>query len=220
KHDETIKKTVQAFNERFKATPGFKALDWRWVKAMAWQETGANSKEWDTKTLQIGNKGDPGLSVVKGGNNADEREKVKAVVPKDLQDALAKEKMTAELNIRAGVAYLFYVAARPRLKLVTVDDDKTPRTYTLQANEFPSTVAGKLKTTKDVIMKDSGLTDESVRKLPKNYTIKYHLAHTEYQIQGWDAWENAIKNYNGGGVATYLDDVKARYGKIVKVFTQ
>lgn len=218
-HDETIKKAIQSLNERFKGTPGFKPLDWRWVKAMAWQETGANSGQWDAKPLQIGNKGDPGLSVVKGGNSADEKAKVKAVVPKELQEEL-KKGMTAELNIKAGVAYLFYIAARPRLKFVTVIDDPTPRTYTLQDKEFPSTVAGKLKTTADVILKDSGLTPESVRKLPKKATIKYRLAHTEYQVGGWGDWEAAIKEYNGGGVKHYLEEVKARYEKIVKVFAE
>jgi hypothetical protein len=219
-YDKTVKDIVKSLNDRYKATPGFKSLDWRWVKAMLWQETGANNKDWATKPLQIGKAGDPGLSVVKGGNDATERGKVKAVIPKDVSDAVNKGAITPELNIKAGVAYLYYRAAFPKLNLVTVDDNLTVKEYELGKDEYPSTVAGKLKTTVDVIMKDSGLTAESVKKLPKNAKIKYHPAHTEWQVSGWNDWESAIKDYNGGGVKTYLEEVKGHYRKIILVFPE
>lgn len=34
-------------------------------------------------------------------------------------------------------------------------------------------------------------------------------------ISGWESWEDAIQYYNGGGNATYYEDVKAAYNKLV-----
>lgn len=220
KHDVTAKRIVVAYNGRFGTSAGFKALDWRWVKAMLWQESGAKSNAWDSRPLQIGNPGDPGLTVVKGESSSAECEKVNAVVPQDLQMRLKKEKMTPELNIEAGVAYLFYMATFRSLKRGTVDDNKNIVTYKLEKNELPSTVAGKLGTTTAVILADSGLTQETVKRMKPEATIRYHKAHEAWQIGGWSDWMTAIHAYNGGGVARYEIEVKRRYDKIVQVFAE
>lgn len=57
-----IRRTVDEYNRHLSNTPGYQPLDWRWIKAIIWVETGAHSLAWNRQPMQIGNPGDPGLN--------------------------------------------------------------------------------------------------------------------------------------------------------------
>jgi hypothetical protein len=208
--DSAIKQEVDSYNQRLKRTPGFLELDWRWVKAMVWTEVkaGPDSSAWSSSPMQIGNRGDPGLKVVQNGLDHSD-----LVVPAEVRTAL-KSGAAGTLNIRAGVAYLYHCAAFPHYKLTEIIDNPMIETYQLAAGETPSGVAGRLGTTVDEIMRQSGLDAAKASKLRVGAALKYRKAHQAWQITGWLAWEKAIHEYNGGGDIEYVSKVKRAYAKI------
>jgi hypothetical protein len=63
-YDDIIRSTVDQYNVHLaRTTPHSFALDWKLVKAMVWTETGADSRKWAVRPMQIGNPGDPGLGA-------------------------------------------------------------------------------------------------------------------------------------------------------------
>ena len=64
-YDETIKREVAFYNQKFAGVANYVPLDWRIVKAMVWSEVMAgpdgNPTEWQTRPMQIGVTGDPGF---------------------------------------------------------------------------------------------------------------------------------------------------------------
>ena len=75
-YDEVIKKEVAFYNQKFNGIADFVPLDWRYVKAMVWTEVMAgpagNSKEWQSRPIQVGIPGDPSLpTLARGGENTD-----------------------------------------------------------------------------------------------------------------------------------------------------
>src|SRR5258708_2415509 len=134
RYDDVIRREVDYYNKFFsdpKVYPGFTPLDWRLVKAMVWQESGGpdyKPAQWGRRPMQIGRFArDKGFEAVKTG-----AENTRLFVPQELRDKLNHQPMDGELNVRAGIAYL-YDRARPRMK--TQVDDPTVREETLTAGD-------------------------------------------------------------------------------------
>jgi LysM repeat protein len=207
-YDETIKSEVEFYNNKFKDTPNFKPLDWRAVKAMLWTEnlggpTPNNAQgEWEKRPLQIGVPGDPGLGVIQNG-----RENSDLVTTSETRSELLKDS-NGKNNIRAGVAYLYTRTLESGIREVI--DDSNIQTYKIQKGDSIDTIAKNLGTTRDNILKNSGLTING--KLSLGQEIKYQKAHQERYVSGWKDWKSTVRGYNGN--ATWGTDAKGNQVKI------
>jgi hypothetical protein len=214
-YDQKIKTEVSTLNKKFAATtPNFKELDWRKVKAMVWVEVqaGPDSDAWKSNPLQIGNAGDPGLPALKEG-----KEHTDLIVSDELRTKLKQlGKMNAEIGLKAGVAWLFRKAAKFEHKEVV--DSAASSTYTMKAGDTLEKIARDQGTTIDILMKDNAIDAAAAKKLQPGKVLKFRKAHKQWQISGWQDWDQAIKDYNGGGDPKYLDKVTNEFKKIARFF--
>jgi len=67
-YDCDIQIAVHEYNRHLANVAGYRSLDWHFIKAMTWVETGAGVPEWKSSPIQIGNPGDPGLTALLSGN--------------------------------------------------------------------------------------------------------------------------------------------------------
>lgn len=211
-YDDTIKSEVAYYNEKFKNTPSFRPLDWRLVKAMVWTEVLAGPKgdkvQWEKYPLQIGRFGaDPGYAVVKSG-----RENSDLVTSADFRRQIQTD-VTGKNNIRAGIAYLYTRAMEVSQREVV--DNANMQAYKIIKGDTIDKVAKTLGTTKDNIMKNSGLTVENVGSLKIGQEIKFQKAHIERYTSGWKDWTQTVNAYNGGGDPNYADKIERAY-QIIK----
>lgn len=101
-YDDLIRREIEEYNQRFKATPGFRALDWNLAKAILWVESGGpGNPAWTSRAMRIADRGDPGFHVLRGG-----QESVPAIISDNLRMALSGDINDPRINIRAGIAYL------------------------------------------------------------------------------------------------------------------
>jgi uncharacterized Zn-binding protein involved in type VI secretion len=219
-YDEEIKKAVDEVNARFKKTPGYKALNWKLVKAILWTEVrgGPTTDGWKNRPMQMGNefggKRDPGwlyLSETLTGKllkkDPNYKDKVRVIAPADLKTQMDQfGKDDPATNIRAGVYWLAYKIAR--VEQVSVDDSTEVITYYLKPGQNPDSVKESLGTTAEAIRHDNpGWNPNSLT------SFNYHKAHPEWKVTGWrltpdktkDPWEDAVRIYNGGGDVDYMD---------------
>ncbi len=239
-YDETIKKEVANYNQKFSAQKfagkftNFVPLDWHWVKAMLWTEVQAgpknNSEQWTKLPMQIGRfAADPAYDVVSGKSNETDKEKTKLVTPDELyQNVQNKSSVVGNLNVRAGIAYL-YIAA---IDEVDFDDDEIVnpilQTYTIKSGDKLSALISKavIKTTQTNIIKNTvGLTKENVANLKPGQVISYQEAKPVRNISRWKDWMMAIKNYNSKkpsekGDPMYLDKINRAYRIIISRVSQ
>lgn len=207
-YDETIKTEVELYNNKFKDTPNFKPLDWRAVKAMLWTEnlggpTPNNGQgEWEKRPLQIGVPGDPGLGVIQNG-----RENSDLVTTSETRSELTKDS-NGKNNIKAGIAYLYTRTLESGIREVI--DDKNIQAYKIKKGDTIDLISKNLGTTRENILKNSGLTLNS--KLSLGQEIKYQKAHQERYVSGWKDWKSTIRGYNGN--ATWGTDEKGNQVKI------
>lgn len=213
-YDATIKTEVSAYNTKFNNVGGYKPLDWRLVKAMVWTEIFAGPKgdkvQWETYPMQIGRfSADAGASVVKNG-----RENSDLITTAELRSQLQKN-ITGHNNIRAGIAYLLTIAIRNKVGLREVIENPNIETYRIQASDKSGldAIAKRLGTTTDNILQNSGISKNAVLKIGQE--IKYQKARSERYIQGWQDWLEAVKDYNGGGDANYMEKINRAY-QIIK----
>lgn len=215
-YDQLIKQEVSQYNARFDTVtdynPPFVDLDWRWVKAMAWNESGPNSRAWNKNPLQIGNPGDAGLGVVKNAKDHSD-----LVIPQNLRDALKTSKLTSQLSIRAGIAYLYFKDSKTKF-LPTIFDSSAVSTYVVKKGDTLSSIAHAQKTTVDELIQENGLKKADLLHIGQQ--LKFKLAHGEWAISGWDDWQTAIRAYNGGGDKDYLQKVNSAYMQIITKFSK
>lgn len=204
-YDETIKTEVAYYNRKFRGVGGFVPLDWRYVKAMVWTEVmaGPTNAAWQTKPMQIGVTGDPGLGVVRGGT-----ENSNLITTDELRRQLQSD-ATGKNNLKAGIAYLFTIAIRnspnqkDRVDFRDAIDDPTVQKHIIAPGETAETVAKKFKTTIGNIIKNTpGLTKENVGNLSVGQEINFQKAHSESYIVSWRDWKSTIRAYNGNAERT------------------
>jgi len=212
KYDETIKKEVAYYNDFFsKHYPeGFQPLDWRRVKAMLWVEVEGpdvpNPIEWLVWPMQIGRKRlDPGMPAVKYGLENTDR-----YVPEDLRYKLQHQRMTAELNIRAGVGYLYDRAIANWKNLWRVTDP-TVQEYQVQPGDTLEGIAKAKHTTVGELLQDNNLNKDTATSIRPNDRLKYRLAT---EVPQWYDWPTASFRYNARGNPNYAAEVERNYRKI------
>src|SRR5262249_37800231 len=211
-YEEIIKREVEYYNNFFrnKYPESFQPLDWRRVKAMLWVEVkgpddSRDPNEWLVWPMQIGRrKVDPGMNAVKYG-----RENTDRYVPAELRNKLQRQHMTAELNIRAGIAYL-YDRAIASWKTLWKIDDPAVRTYKIEKGDTLEGLARRLHTTVGELLQANGLDKEAKLKLGK--PLRYRLAH---EVPQWRDWPTASFLYNSGrNDPDYGNKVERNYIKI------
>jgi hypothetical protein len=95
--DANIKLVVADFNTRLGSTPGFKALEWRLVKAMVWVESGGpDNATRKLRPMQIGSPGDAGLAAL-----LSDKEGGELILTPEMNKRLATGS-SGEANIKPG----------------------------------------------------------------------------------------------------------------------
>ena len=201
--DTSIKSEVTAYNVRFAGTAGFTPVNWLLVKAMVWNESGGPdhpSQAWAGRVMQIGNAGDPAYGVLRAGS-----EGASLVLPADLKTLLAKDDNVnrPEINVRAGIAYLYTRMALYGIHSVISPWAVCPApTYTVLANDSFDRIAKKVGTTVENLQANNKVKPTALRP---GMVLTYDPASMERYVSGWRKFQTAIvaDRYNGGGDAEY-----------------
>ena len=215
----TIEAAVQDVNTRLQPTT---PLDPDWVRAMMAVETrpGTDARQYDP--MQVANKGDPALPVMKaGGEHTDLVNPQiagllagKTQTPRkndrwDYASVPEAERMDAATSVIAGVTWLASKASQASQKKVTEGE---VRDYVVQPGDSFARIAGKEKSTTAHLQSLNPGVDPA--KLKPNQVIKVQNARMEWYISSWLSWEDAAVAYNGGGDPDYLKKLKAQYALI------
>lgn len=197
-YDCEIRMTVDEFNRHLSRTPGFKALDWKLIKAMLWTETGAGNPEWKTKPMQIGVAGDPGLKALLSGTEGGE-----LILPSAWQARLSFGSVTTipSHNIRAGVAYLLMRMAYFEYRTVLSPNAATIEEVKVSPGDSLAKIARKHGSTPDILKR----LNDGVSTLQVGQTLKFQKGRVERVITGWRSISTTMiaQRYNGGGDPNY-----------------
>lgn len=120
-YDCEIRSAVNEYNYHLSKTAGYFPLDWQFIKAMIWVESGAESSAWKTKPIQIGIPGDPGLMSFLSGNEGGN-----LIIPPSMKNHLSTSVATSipSYNIRAGIGYMLMRMANFEYKTIPDSDTK------------------------------------------------------------------------------------------------
>lgn len=184
--------TVNEYNRHLSETSGYRPLDWQFIKAMVWVETGAESKKWGSNPIQIGNPGDPGLQSLLSGNEGGS-----LIIPPVWKGQLTIGTAVTipTHNIRAGIGYLLMRMANYAIKSVP-DSDSTIYEVKVQAGDSIAKLA-----------KENGSTIEAMQKLNPTahvlrpgQSLKYQKATLRKVITGWKSitTSSIATSYNVG----------------------
>lgn len=205
KWDDEIYRAVNEFNLHLSKTPNYKNLDWQYIKAMVWVETGAESKQWNIKPIQIGVPGDAGLPDLLL-NKSPNKEDYELIVPKSWRSQLTKISVTTMPihNIRAGIAYLLKRLAKFEYQTIS-DADTNIYQVTVKSGDTLEKIAKKKNTTIDVLRTLNPDIDE--RKLKLGQILKYQKASRRRVISGWQNISTAViaSRYNGNRDKKYAE---------------
>jgi LysM repeat protein len=196
-HDKEIQAAVAEFNQHLLGTTGYQALEWRFIKAMIWVESGAGSPAWKTSPIQIGNPGDPGLSSLLSGKEGGE-----LILPPQVQSTLTPLLATtmAAHSIRAGIGYLLMKLANFAFQNVA-DADTAVYEITVKSGDSLDKIARAHGTTIETLKK----MNPAAQVLKPGQVLKYHKAAIKKVIIGWKqvTTANIAVYYNGGGDSSY-----------------
>ncbi len=221
-YEAIVKKVVAEHNERLQPT---NPLDYHLVLGMIETETGGSQKAYEKDPMQIANTGDYALETLNqkrvGLTNLD-RTKVQTLGTKlgDASFAYLKDNrttprkngawdytnqtLTPEESIRGGVSWLCYNAAQ--FGYATHVQEAVVVSYVVQEKDTLERIAKKSGSTTQVIQKyNPQIKPESLQIGTK---LTFPKAERVLTITGWDSWEKAIEEYNGGGDKNYLTKVK------------
>jgi hypothetical protein len=191
-YDTLIQTEVNDYNQRLATTPGFLKIDWKVFKAVVWVESGGTSQAaWKARAMQIGNKGDPGYSVVKEGKEA-----APLVMSDKLkQDITAGDINKPELNIRAGIAYALTRLVTSEMRSVD-DKDPTINEYTVVPGDSLDAIARKVGSTVASLKQ----LNPTANVLQPKQKLKWRKASIQRVITGWMAANssNLATRYNAG----------------------
>lgn len=166
---------------------------------MLWTESGGPSNSvWDAQPLQIGNPGDQGYDVLKSGSEGSDLI-MSASLKKSIADGLIK---TGDVNIQAGIAYLYTRLAQTDVISVRDLKDTKQYDYTVIAGDNLDKIAKKTESTLFEIRR---LNPKANGVLHAGDKLKIVKAKTQRTIIGWREFtaDNAADRYNSGGDAEY-----------------
>jgi LysM repeat protein len=197
-YDDLIKKEVDGLNRRLAVTPQFHKLDWLFIKAMLWTESGGpDNASWKKRVMQIGNPGDPAYQLMKDG-----KEGSALIMESTLHNDLKTLIDNPEVNIRAAIAYLYTRLAKFESKSIPDPNDKTINEYKVIKGDSLSAIASKVGTTVEELY---ALNPAAKVMIKPGQALKYRKAKMGLTIVGWriaNTWEIANR-YNGGGDPNY-----------------
>lgn len=195
-YDKEIQKSVDSFNNYLKSKD-YISLDWKIIRAMIWVETSPYKDEWNTKPIQIGNKGDAGIDDVTRGKYRE------LIIPKEYQAELSnKQSITAnpDINIRAGIAYLLYSLATYGTEEVYDTTDSKVYQYKVQKGDsgFWGIMQKLKKSGISTTVKILTDMNPSARIIKPDMIINYRKGSVQDVIKSWRAitTANIQKYYN------------------------
>ena len=142
--DSEIRRTVDAYNRHLSSTLGYHPLDWRWIKAIIWVETGAHNPAWTCQPMQIGNPGDPGLTSLLSGKEGGDR-----IMPPAWKGRLTVGSVRSNpvANIRACVGYVLMRMANFRMDTVADPNSRIEKVMVTASNNNLWNIARNTGTT-------------------------------------------------------------------------
>lgn len=208
-YDSELKMAVTEFNQHLGATSGFRQLDWRLIKAMLWTESGASSPEWQSKSMQIGVPGDPGLAAF-----LSDREGGELIVPPNWRARLTigSVRSIPSHNIRAGIGYLLMRMANFDFQSVLPADGRTILQVTIKPGDSLDKVARTQGSTLEIIKK----LNPASSTLRPGQILKFQKASMRRVITGWRLInpDSIARRYNGGGDINYAKKLEYALGLI------
>lgn len=206
-HDGTIQDTLNRYfhHIRLHGWP-LPSMDWRYIKAMLWTESGAGMSNhdnpiWRSKPMQIGNSGDPGMGVVLRGE-----ERTRLLIPPDIYQTLteASIRSQAQANIRAGIGYLFGKLSHSRWVERVNDKDSKVYEYLVQPGDSLERIAQRNGSSVASIQQNTPELNGG-GYLRAGMRLKYQKILREQQITRWELFslQNIADRYNGGGDLAY-----------------
>ncbi|WP_062063394.1 LysM peptidoglycan-binding domain-containing protein [Cellvibrio sp. OA-2007] len=195
--DCEIQIAVNEYNRHLSGVAGYRSLDWLFIKAMLWTETGAGSSEWNIKPMRIGVYSDPGLTSFLSGNEGGN-----LILPQAWRGrlTLSSVRVNPVHNIRAGIGYLLMKLATYEYRSVA-DTDTNIYEVTVKAGDSFDKIAKAHGTTIEVLTNHN----PSAILLQKGQVLKYQKASVKRVIVGWRpiSTQAIAQRYNGGGDPNY-----------------
>ncbi len=194
--DCDIQRVVAEYNRHLSSTPGYMSLDWQLIKAMVWVETGALNSEWNFRPMQIGVKGDPGMTSFLSGKEGGE-----LILPEAWKKKLtpATIRSTPLNNLQAGIGYLLMRMAQFEHRSILTDS----RIYevTVKPGDSMAKIAKAQGSTLELMQK---LNPQS-KILRPGQTLRCQKASVRRVITGWRSISTSTiaLRYNGGGDPNY-----------------
>lgn len=195
--DCEIQMVVQEYNRHLCGTAGYVLLDWQFIKAMLWVETGAHDPQWNSKPMQIGVANDPGLASLLSGKEGGD-----LILPPAWKGPLtiSSARTIPTYNIRAGIGYLLMRMASFEYRSVLGTD---PKVYEITV---------RLGDSLDKMARAQGTTIETLKMLNATATVlrpgqvlRYRKASVQKVITGWRPISATLiaQRYNGGRDLNY-----------------
>lgn len=204
-YDSVLQKEITAYSSRFKGANGFVSPILNLLKALLWTESGGpDNPAWGKRVLQIGNKGDHAYDVLKKAAEGSH-----IIMNKSLASDIKAGKINdPNVNIRAGLAYLYTRMAKFDVKSIPSKTDTKTYTYKVIRGDTYAEIANNVGTTV-VELKNSNPGVEP-RRLQLGQVLKYRKASMQMFITGWRSFTADIvsERYNGGGDPDYAAKLK------------
>ena len=223
-YDSVIQVTVSEYNQFLRKTPGYSLLDWRFIKAMCWIESGAYNPAWKRNPMQIGAfRADAGMKDILSSQQG------KLVLPPKyaLTLNMANVPVIPTCNIQAGTGYMLERMARfgqihsflnsttlPQRKSLSGAAAKSAfNRFEREQERYPYSLFHQFPTsshnenTNDLVG-EFGLEQSASRKHLERRSI--------YGIVGWRviSFDSIAHRYNGGGDGNYADKLAFAWGII------
>ena len=202
--DGEIQVAVNTYNKHLLGVAGYVAIDWHYIKAILWVETGADSSEWNTKPMQIGVEGDPGLEALLSGKEGGDLI-LPPVWKKQLTMQSARTKPAD--NIRAGIGYLLMRLANIEERRVFDKDDKVYK-VTVKSGDSLWKIADNQGSTVETLKE----LNTKIGVLRPGQELMYKKASMKRVIVSWKSKtlsaDVIAKFYNGGGDKIYAKKIE------------
>ena len=163
KFDSVIKSEVHFIERKlntYKHEGARPSVDWKFIKALMWTESGGPKNKndgWTKRPMQIGNPEDgrnSGLYTVKRGDECS-----RLIIAEDLKIALSAERHNEpEINVRTGIIYFYVMLIKSCKKLSERDPkDKKVYTYIMKQGDILRSIAISQGTTVEILIKDNNI---------------------------------------------------------------
>ncbi len=196
--DCEIQAAVNEYNRHLAGNAGYVPLDWQLIKTMLWVETGANNAQWNSKPMQIGVAGDPGLTSFLSNKEGGD-----LILPPNLNGRLTvgSVRTIPAHNIRAGIGYLLMRMATFEYRTVLDLDSKIYEAPPIKAGDNLDKIAKKQGSTIEILKKLNPATNV----LRTGQILKYQKASVQRVITTWRPISTTLiaQRYNGGGDPNY-----------------